>query len=182
MSFKAKDLSYDHENEPAFLRRLRAQNSGFDDRHERATPRPKRIRTDDEDDAPTYVDENGSETLTKSEYEALVAGDKRDTGKDADDKAAKDAELVRGETQGDDPELKASGALPDSGPDDERKQRVAEAGVGSKKRKVAKVVGENDHGEADIGKDANENKDVAPKKKAKKKAKPIKLSFDETAE
>ncbi|KAK8220037.1 hypothetical protein M8818_000453 [Zalaria obscura] len=165
-----------HANEPAFLRRLRAQNSGNDDRHERQIARPRKPKDADDDDAPTYVIEESNDTLSKEEYEALVSG-KGDAGEGSGNTT------VKGKSTQDEP--KASGALPPDGETDaptsdgERKKQPAEAGIGSKKRKVAKVakvVGRDD------GEEENEKNDTSesvPKitKKPKKKAKAIKLSF-----
>lgn len=182
MAFKAKDLHYDHDNEPAFLRRIRAQNSGLDDRHERPVARPKRVKVDDEDDAPTYVTQDGNETLGKEDYEKLMASE-NERGRDADG-AGEETPGVRGKSVGSEP--KASGALPvgtvETGTDEAKKTKpVTEAGLGSKKRKVARVVGEESDDDQVNG-DQTESK-VATKTKPKKKAKPIKLSFgdDEAA-
>lgn len=174
MSFKAKNLEY-QANEPAFLRRIREQHSGGDgDRHERPIARPKRAKANDEDDGPTYVDES-NDTLTKAEYEALVAEERsnEDLAKDGEETLG-----ITGKSVEDGP--KASGALPDEssgkGDDSTKKtQNIAEAGIGTKKRK-AKVVGNKDGGDRDQD-DSDEPK--ANVKKAKKKSKPVKLSFDD---
>ncbi|GAB7347248.1 hypothetical protein MBLNU459_g3344t1 [Dothideomycetes sp. NU459] len=169
MSIKSKDLSYDTSNEPAFLRRLRAQNSGHDDRHERPVARPQRLQKDAEDDEPTYVVEGSDEILTRAEYEALAAPGKP---------VADDGDVAggTGKLEGDEP--RASGALPDVEEGDEaeaerRRKRVVEAGAGSKKRKVAKVVGES------VGSDGEGEETKSVSKKVKKKGNPIKLSFDD---
>lgn len=176
MSIKSKDLSYDTSNEPAFLRRLRAQNSGQDDRHERPVARPQRLQKDTEDDDPTYVVEGSDETLSKAEYEALVSGKSKDNSETADGEFVG----VTGESEGSEP--KASGALPDVEEDEaeaeRRKKRMVEAGAGSKKRKVAKVVGaDEEEGGKQDGDEVKQTKSVS--KKAKKKGKPIKLSFED---
>jgi len=171
MSFKAKNLEYAAE-EPAFLRRLRAQNGGFDDRHERTVPRPKRARLEnDEDDAPAYVVEGSGENLTKEEYEALVT---RGEGKAGETTAGSGGVPQSSET-------KASGGSPDQDDEGRKARVVAEAGVGGKKRKVAKVVGEDD--EVADSKALPEKSCTTPgsgtKKKPKKRGKPIKLSFND---
>ena len=180
MSIKSKDLSYDKAaSQPAFLQRLRDQNSAIDasGRHERPVARAQRIRSnkDDEEDAPAYVLEGSSETLTKAEYEKLTLGG--EGAKDVDAKFGSVKDMVTGELQGQSP--KASGALPDE--EDEtkgvttRKPGTVDAGTGaSKKRKMAKVVGGDD---ADEDQEAAGSKEHIKPKKIKKKGKPIKLSF-----
>lgn len=167
---KSKDLSYDS-TLPPFLQRLRAQNTGYGDdgdpdRHETPLARPKRAKNPDEDGGPTLVDESG-DIVSKADYEKQLKGDVEgeETGGN-----------VTGELKGDG-KPEASGALPaDSGP---RVEHKVTAGAAAKKRKVAKVVG--DDAEDDSSKPAGAEKDNAPKtaKKAKKKAKPIKLAFDD---
>jgi hypothetical protein len=44
-------------------------------RHEQPVARNKKLKNDDEDDAPTYVLEDTNQSLSKAEYEAIVAGD-----------------------------------------------------------------------------------------------------------
>ena len=83
MSFNAKNLHYEKQ-EPAFLRRLRGQNFGSNDRNkvQFARPRKQRLGTehrragqdgDDDDDGPVIIDEEG-EHLTQREYKDLVEG------------------------------------------------------------------------------------------------------------
>lgn len=167
---KSKDLSYDS-SLPPFLQRLRAQNTGYGDdgdpdRHERPLARPKKAKNPDDDDGPTFVDESG-ELVSKAEYEKHLKGEVEgeETGGN-----------VTGELKGDG-KPEASGALPaDSTP---RVEQKLTDGTAAKKRKVAKVVGDDD--EDDSSKPASADKDTTPKvvKKAKKKARPIKLTFDD---
>jgi hypothetical protein len=153
---KGKDLQFD-KSLPPFLQRLHAQKGGFGDadRHERAIARPKKAKDDNEDDGPTMVDETG-ETLTKDEYEKLTTAS-------AVPEEGSASELEARPTTGEE----ASAAKVD---------RKVTDGAASKKRKVAKIVGEEE-GTTPQGDDAA----VAPKvvKKAKKKAKPVKLAFDD---
>ncbi|KAF1345954.1 hypothetical protein BDV97DRAFT_337102 [Delphinella strobiligena] len=160
-NIKSKDLSF-NKQEPAFLRRMREANSGLGDRHERPIARPQRLRDPnaDEEDAPTYVDEEGG-TLSKAEYDAMVKDSEQ---KDSDNDITKSP--------------KASGAIKD---EVTRKQQVVDVGASSKKRKAAVVVGgeEDDEGKVEKG-TAEGGEAKRPKagvKKAKKKGKPIKLSF-----
>jgi hypothetical protein len=112
---------------------------------------------DDEDDAPTYVMEDTKESLTKEEYDALVSGkDSKDGEFDATGNASKE-------------EVKA--------PDPKQKEKIAEVGAGSKKRKVAKVIGDEQEGAGgEESKDAKES-NAKVTKKPKKKAKAVKLTF-----
>ncbi|KAF1918386.1 hypothetical protein BDU57DRAFT_528795 [Ampelomyces quisqualis] len=162
MSFKAKDLHFDNE-QPAFLRRLRGElTSGDTARHEQPIQRNKRLKNDDEDDAPTYVLEETKESLTREEYEALVSG------KDSKDAAKLDTGSTSEKAQN---ELQVK-----------PKDKIAEVGTGTKKRKAAKIVNEEDEGGS-----TNTTKNtiltgVKATKKPKKKAKAVKLTFgDEEA-
>lgn len=168
---KSKDLQYDS-TLPPFLQRLRDQNSGYGpdrdpDRHEQQRARPKKAKNPEEDDGPTVVDESG-ETLSKEEY-AKLSTESKDA--EASDETAGGA--VSGEVTGDG-KPEASGALLG----DKGSQKVTD-GVAVKKRKAAKVVGEDDAEEAETAKDGGEGGAKKAVKKAKKKAKPIKLAFDD---
>jgi hypothetical protein len=174
-NIKSKDLSYDKSaSQPAFLQRLRDQNTAISStgRHEQPIARAQRAKNpndNDDEDAPTYVVEGSSETLSKAEYEKLTSGETEDN------KFGDVKDMVTGELTGDSP--KASGALPDEddvGP--ARASVTVDAGKATKKRKMAKVVGGGeDEDEANAFK--NTSKDESKPKKLKKKGKPIKLSF-----
>jgi len=161
---KSKDLSYDS-TLPPFLQRLRAQNSGYGDdkdpdRHERQLARPKKAKNPDDDDGPTFVDESG-ETVSKEEYEKLSRAI-------ADDASGNVTSELKGDSK---PE--ASGALSAESEATKRAEQKLTDGAAVKKRKIGKIVGE--------GEDDDEGKPSTDKvvKKAKKKAKPIKLAFDD---
>jgi hypothetical protein len=144
--------------QPAFLRRLRGElTSGDAARHEQPIPRNKRMTKDDEDDAPTYVMEDTKESLTKEEYDALVSGkDSKDGESDATGNASKE-----------------EGSVPSPKP----KEKIAEVGAMSKKRKVAKAIGDEQEGaKGEESKDAKES-NAKVIKKPKKKAKAVKLTF-----
>lgn len=170
MPTKVKGLEY-QANEPAFLQRMRAQNTGGDGRHERPVPRPRRGKNnDDEDDAPAYVMEDTNDILSKDDFEKMKAGE--------DGQAVDTDANISGEMKGDGPHM--SGALPSedgkatAGGDKPSHGRAKEAKVGLKKRKAAAVVGQTDDHD-----DEDKTQGTAPSKKAKKKGKPIKLSFDD---
>ncbi|OLN85484.1 hypothetical protein CCHL11_08041 [Colletotrichum chlorophyti] len=150
----SKNLSYDTKI-PPFLRALHAQAAG-----NAADPDPilskrrragkKRSESEEAEDAPLVVDDEGNVVDVRVDKDGAVEDDGK--LKDADGEAA----------------VEKSDA-----------DKVAEkvAGIGaSKKRKAGKVVGA-DAGEGDGGeKDADD--EGAKKKAGKKKGKKIKLSFD----
>ena len=161
MSFKAKDLTYEN-NEPAFLRKLRGEVAGTDsDRHERPIARPKRLKqNEDEDDGPTYVVEESGDMLSKADYEAMLAGEKREQ---VDDKTVTRPE--GGVAEGEDESKKS-------------KQQVAEAGQAQKKRKAVKIIGDAAEKDADGGEGAV-SQSRKPVKKPKTKTRAVKLSFED---
>lgn len=58
---------------PAFLQRLRGEHTGDRSEQGAARPRPKRLdKGEDQDDAPTYVLEQGNENVSHEEYAKLV--------------------------------------------------------------------------------------------------------------
>lgn len=113
----------------------------------------KRLQKSVEDDDPTYVLSESNDTISKDEYEKLVAGKIGTHSKEPSEELA-------------------------PGPEDTKQSKppITEVGQASKKRKTAKV----------IGNDADENLDQLPTQeklsasipKSKKKKK-IKLSFDQ---
>lgn len=109
---------------------------------------------DVDDDAPTYVDEDGNDVLSREEYEALIAAE----GAQNDEKAGKNVN----------PSLDDENfnPLPDVVV---KPQEIVEVGKGVKKRRAAKMVGMDDETEHQhMPQDAT---------KSKKKAKAVKLSF-----
>ena len=164
---KSKDLQYDN-SLPPFLQKLHAQNAatGDGDRHERPAPRPKKANAHDEDDEPTVVDEAG-ETVSKAELEKMTST------------ASGEGENLK--TVGEESaEPKGSGAIQDAV---QRSDQKVTEGTATKKRKVAKVVG--DENEVEVNDKDGESEELSAKKvakKAKKKAKPIRLAFDDDGE
>lgn len=153
--------------EPAFLRKLRGEYGGNSSNVSIA--RPRKAKNDDDDDAPTYVDEESNEVLSKKEYEALVNGDT--AGKEAQAEGDDQPQGTDGHPAGDGEK---------SGKESEReKQKVAEVGE-PKKRKQVKVVGDDDVDEADKRTGKKEDSREASRPRGKKKK--IKLSFDEPAD
>jgi hypothetical protein len=180
MSFKSKDLAYS-QNEPAFLRRIRGEIRGsVDDPDRQINPiaRPtisKRLKKAEEDDAPTYVLEETNQDLSKEEYEALLKGEE----------AAVAEKKTDGESE---PTIDLS--RDSSTPSVKPKEKVAEVGGLPKKRKAAKIVGQDDDeddtpnlqpGKSSKGSSKSIDKD-AKKPSRKKKANAIKLSFGDDEE
>lgn len=162
---KSKDLSYSSDL-PPFLQRLHDQKAGRGDtdKHEFQTPRPKRTNNPDEDDGPTIVDESG-EHVTKEDFQNLGAAETVGSS-------------VTGDLASEDP--KGSGALQSHEADGRKGKETVTDGTAVKKRKVGKVVGEDDAAaeERDGEKDKDEGGAKKVVKKAKKKAK-VKLAFED---
>jgi len=149
-AYRSGSDRYIDATQPAFLQRLRGQIAGDESAHRNpAVARNKKLDRDDEDDAPTYVLEDTHESLTKAEYDALVAGKDADPDEDSKDSETKDKD-----------------------PAPQQKDKIVEVGKASKKRKAAKVIG----GDEEKGKDGIDN-NAKVIKKPKKKSKPVKLSF-----
>ncbi|KAG0123617.1 hypothetical protein HOY82DRAFT_618971 [Tuber indicum] len=164
MSKGPRNLTYEME-EPAFLRRLRQQHSGGGGGPERyIAPRNKKRPTDEDDDAPTYVlDEGSGETLSRKEFEAMNSGEL--------------VERREGEEEGgiEIPQQKKPAA---------EKVNITEIGGKGRRRKVARIIGDGDEDKivekgGDIDKrngkeGAGKGKKGKPGGKAKKA---VKLSF-----
>ena len=139
-----------------------------------ARPR-KQVQEEEKDEQPTYVMAGSQDTLSKAEYEALVATNDADK---QDEKAVPPStEAHHGIEEA---ELSKDEVTREAAP---VKQRVA--GIGSSsKRRLAKGVGEEEEDEEDEEngdgstppKNDSRNKD---KKIRAKKGKNMKLSFDE---
>ena len=191
MAFNAKNLSYGmmiqlnsklarmdiltykcantDSNEPTFLRKLKAQyGEGETARHERPIARPRKqlIEGEGDDDQPTYVVEGTSDTVSKEEYEALVR-----------DPSVSDKEPLNGEssslskTKEEGKPTEPDARVIDSDP---KQEKSAAIGSSSKKRLVKAVGGEEQGDDVDTARPGE-----AQKKNKLKKAKKIKLSFDE---
>lgn len=151
-------ICYTDAKQPAFLQKLRGQYGDNTGRLERPALRPTRLKVnkDDDDDEPTYIDEESNEVISKEEYKALV-GENGPKGEDEAGDSTKDTST--GDQDKSQAELSTS-----------KQNNLTEVG-GQRKRKQAKVVGE----------DKAEVEEVQPKATSKKSKKPkkIKLSFDE---
>ena len=178
MAFNSKNLQYE-KPVPAFLQRLRGEQANADGRHNFQMARLKkdRLKTADEDDGPTIVDESTGEVVGQDEYEKMIKGEE-------EVESANDGAIVPITGQSVDNEEKVQ---EDRKAKEPEKQQVAEVGA-PRKRKAVKVVG--DHVEdtkvvatEEAGKKASTAKTDSPSKsKAAKKTKKVKLSFDEADE
>lgn len=149
---------------PPFLQRLRGQYGDNSGRLERPIERPRKPKHDDDDDEPTYVDEESHEVISKEEYKALVQdSNQKDNGHSTEGPTDKEQDIRGSEDKGD-----TKKDAPAS------KQILAEIG-GSKKRKQAKVVGEENKAPEGEG----EQQEAPTARKPKQKKKKIKLSFDD---
>ncbi|EKV05741.1 ribosome assembly protein 1 [Penicillium digitatum] len=144
--------------QPAFLQKLRGQYGDNTGRLERPALRPTRLKVnnDDDDDEPTYIDEDSNEVISKEEYKAMV-------GESGPKEEGEAGDSAMDNSTGDHVKSQTEASI-------SKQNNLTEIG-GQRKRKQAKVVGE----------DKAEAKEVQPKAASKKSKKPkkIKLSFDE---
>ncbi|GJC81144.1 hypothetical protein ColLi_03982 [Colletotrichum liriopes] len=165
----SKNLSYDT-TIPPFLRALHAQAAG-----NAADPDPilskrrragkKRSDSEEAEDAPLVVDDEGNVVDVRVDKDGGV-----------------DEDALKKDREGDETATATTAAK------EERREAEKLAGIGaSKKRKAGKVVGGGDDAAEDAGDDEDALKDAkkdgkddegAKKKAVKKKGKKIKLSFD----
>ncbi|OAA53134.1 hypothetical protein ISF_08975 [Cordyceps fumosorosea ARSEF 2679] len=168
--FNAKNLSY-ASKPPPFLAALQAQAAGHKgpDPIAAARRRPagkKRSSSEEAEDVPLVVDEHGNALALEVDKDGVVAAGQHD------------ADPTRGD--GGDAGEKEKGNK-DGG------AANAKMTIGGRKRKVGKIVGEEAEDGKENGKengnglksDKGDDKDKTGAKKLKKKAKVIKLSFDE---
>ena len=130
--------------------------------------RPKKqVQEGEKDDQPTYVVEDSQETMSIAEYEAFIAAN--DADRQSENYMPSSAEVHNGveEAEFEKNEVTREAALV--------KQQVAGIG-GSTKRRLAKIIGDEEQDEAAPGKSDSAQKD---KKIRAKKGKRMKLSFDE---
>ncbi|KAJ9613574.1 hypothetical protein H2200_003516 [Cladophialophora chaetospira] len=174
MAFNAKNLHYDKQ-EPAFLRKLKGEFGNLDGRHNVQIARPKkdRLKTGDEDeDEPVIVDEQG-ETVEKADFERRAKGE----------------HVVEQPSTTED----GVGSKAEEGEDAKQidRQKVTEIG-NAKKRKAVKVIAGEEADDRSKPSDSHQQQRIPSKDEAdkatvakrdatmpKKKAKKIKLSFDE---
>jgi Domain of unknown function (DUF4604) len=170
MAFNAKNLHYEKQ-EPAFLRRLRSENTS--DRQQVSTARPRNPRLENgDDDEPTIVDEQG-ETLTQNQYQQLIHG------KSEDASVTKDISTI---TEAD-PESKTQESGPsrtDEMGNERETRRLTISSVMKKRKQVKAIVAESEAGHLTVEGDLSKAQgDEEPGTKGRKKKKKVKLSFDD---
>ncbi|KAG9250731.1 uncharacterized protein F5Z01DRAFT_346636 [Emericellopsis atlantica] len=155
-----KNLSYDT-SLPPFLQALRSQTGGSDQPQTTGQRRAAKKRSDSEDaeDVPVVVDENGNVVTVEVDKEGQVKPGE-----------ALDPTTVEGPEKDEVKEAKTDA-------------ETAKAAIGGRKRKVGRLIGDAGSPAEQDEKDGAKDKvkqDEAPKaKKPKKKAQKIKLSFDD---
>lgn len=143
--------------EPTFLRRLRQGQAGVDHQQRYIAPRNRKRPIDDEEDAPTYVLEEGNETISTAEFKALSVPDK---GKE-------EMEALATEPAND-------GVVTSVEHSRHTSENILEAGSKSNKRKFIKTI--SAEGEDVAGEAIDRKKRMGAKLKSKQK---VKLSFHE---
>ncbi len=158
-------------NEPAFLRKLRSQHGGSDSaRHERPLARPrKQVKDGEGDDTPTYVVENSQDTLSKAEYDALIKAQYSEEKGGEGSFSSPKADSKKFDNPDESEESAVDAVL--------AKQHVAAIGA-SNKRRLAKVVGDEEERAKGVVKDKSQE---GGRKVKSKKGKRVKLSFSEEA-
>ncbi|KAL8969621.1 MAG: hypothetical protein Q9183_001914 [Haloplaca sp. 2 TL-2023] len=173
MAFNAKNLTYETK-EPSFLKKLRGEYGGGDSmRHAHQQKRPKRLRdaADDDSDEPVYMrEEDPHQSLSKAEYEALIKipADQQRPG----EQASLITEALGSKAAQSTPSVSSPAVAPQ---ETSTKQERSTIGGASKKR-AAKIVGED--ASADEAQ-TSPQKSSTLKKPSHKKAKKLKLSFDD---
>ncbi|PNY24174.1 Uncharacterized protein TCAP_05890 [Tolypocladium capitatum] len=159
----SKNLSYSS-SLPPFLAALRAQASAASGPDPLAAAQrrsaKKRSSSEETEDAPLVVDEHGNTVAVDVDKDGAV---RQTTAKTEDEAGSQDA---------------------NSEDKPEKKEAEAKSAIGGRKRKVGRVIGDaaDDavHEDAPHSDKKDRKKPETPAdKKAKKKAKKIKLSFDE---
>ena len=149
--------------EPAFLRRLRSEHANGDtSRHERPLARPRKLGDAGkvDDDGPTYVDDQNHEVISKEAYETLVS---------------KAGTAVPESVKPVEPELSETATTGESSKEELIVKETIAAIGGSTKRRLAKVVGD----EEEIKEAPHKSGEGTRTPKKGKKGKKIKLSFDD---
>ncbi|KAL8793959.1 MAG: hypothetical protein Q9195_003472 [Heterodermia aff. obscurata] len=126
----------------------------------------KRVWRDVDDEAPTYVDEQSQDVVSKEAYEAMISRDKPAASNQTDSPGS--AEMGDDTQKVTSSERTAEKAIP----------KEATASIGkSRKKRLAKVVGDG----SEIVQTGDKHDVEASPERAKrvKKSKRIKLSFDE---
>ena len=159
------------------MRKLKSEFGGHSDRHERPIARPRKPRDTDEDDEPTYVDEESHEVISKTEYAAMLHADHIAM-------PLVDSRVDESITTG--PSKHAESTEAPNKTQAAKKEAIAAIGR-SAKRRIGKVVGEEDNSHEPSNAEVlqGKEKDVDnpnPRKKSAKRVRKIKLTFEEEEE
>ena len=157
--------------EPSFLRKLKSEYGGRSSvRHERPLARPRKAKRDEnDDDAPTYVDEESHDTLTKQQYEAMLKSGNVPAMMKKGDVATNAGAVGDGSAEAHESKPSSFGEVAPP-----KTELVAAIGT-TGKRRIGKVVGEG----VGFNESRGAGTTAASPKKPVKKAKKIKLSFDD---
>ena len=156
--------------EPSFLRKLKSEYGGGSSRHERPLARPRRQKAEDEeDDGPTYVQEETQDMISKEEYAVMLDRD-RNIVRDEKNPESVEGNPVQCTDLDVDKELSTRQRT-------QKQQQLAVIGA-PKKRKMTKVVGD-DQSKSSFGEAQRINESTELITKPKKSKKKIKLSFDD---
>ena len=154
--------------EPAFLQRLRGEYGGEGSgRHERPLARPRKLRdpNDLDDDAPTYVDEQNQDVVSKEAYETLISKGESTVPDSAESPPLEATKEI----------VQAASADKALEQDSRTRNDIAAIG-GSRKRRQAKVVQAEDEAiQASHMQSTEKDGKASDRRKTRKK---IKLSFE----
>lgn len=171
MAFNAKKLHYEKQ-EPAFLRRLRSENTS--DRQQVSIARPRNPRLENgDDDEPTIVDEQG-ETLTQKEYQQLIHGKSEDSSSTKDTSTNTETNLES--------EIQESGPnRTDEMGNEQETRRLTISSVPKKRKQVKAIAAEPEAEHLTVDGDSSNAKGDEERvtKGRKTKKKKVKLSFDD---
>lgn len=159
------------------MQRLRSEcGAGDSNRPERPLARPKRRRVSNEldDDAPTYVDEDSQNVVSKETYEAMISKNELEDPEQAHPSG-------RAEEEEEEVARTAAFSEPTTG-SMTLKEPAANIGRSTKKRLVKVIGDDGDFAQAsDETRSGYNSPDNFRRTQKSKKSKKIKLSFDDVA-
>lgn len=165
--------------EPAFLRRLRGEyGDGDSARHERPLARPKKHRIDDDDDdEPTYVDGISQNVVSKANNDALMNPERLEKEEERSSSTSPNQRNLQ---------IEKHATIGNDHSDPEVPPSQLEANIGGNlKKRLPKIVGDDGksaHGMSNGNPPVVDSGSISKSRKKEKKAKKIKLSFNEDDE
>lgn len=129
-------------------------------------PRPRKLKENDDEDAPVYVDEETNEAISKEDYESLLNG--------TEATAKYDDQNAEAGTESTDPGKASEQAENEDAKTQHNLAEIGGSGISQKKRRQAKVIRDEEPDE-----ESSQRKDGPTVPKSKAKRKKIKLSFDD---